>query len=57
MASPGGGSLSILEYFGGEDGNRCGYCKSEAGNVSHGEELSGWMWSDRCVMSVVRDLS
>ncbi|XP_077114823.1 arginyl-tRNA--protein transferase 1 isoform X2 [Ranitomeya variabilis] len=36
MASAGGGALSILEYFGGEDGNRCGYCKSEAGNVSHG---------------------
>ncbi|XP_040293964.1 arginyl-tRNA--protein transferase 1 isoform X5 [Bufo bufo] len=36
MASAGAGALSILEYFGGEDGNRCGYCKSEAGNFSHG---------------------
>lgn len=32
----GGGSPSIVEYFGGEDGYRCGYCKNETGNLSHG---------------------
>lgn len=31
-----GGSPSIVEYFGGEDGYRCGYCKNETGNLSHG---------------------
>lgn len=36
MAAGGGGSPSIVEYFGGEDGYRCGYCKNESGNLSHG---------------------
>lgn len=31
-----GSSPSIVEYFGGEDGYRCGYCKNESGNLSHG---------------------
>ncbi|XP_069836356.1 arginyl-tRNA--protein transferase 1 isoform X2 [Dendropsophus ebraccatus] len=50
MASAGGGALSILEYFGGEDGNRCGYCKSEAGNVSHG------MWAHSLTVQDYQDL-
>ncbi|KAM5141213.1 arginyl-tRNA--protein transferase 1 isoform 2-T2 [Mantella aurantiaca] len=50
MASAGGGSLSILEYFGGEDGNRCGYCKSEAGNMSHG------MWAHSLTVQDYQDL-
>jgi len=32
-----GGSYSIVEYFGGDDGYRCGYCKHENGNFSNGE--------------------
>lgn len=32
-----GNSYSIVEYFGGDDGYRCGYCKNEKGNFSHGE--------------------
>jgi len=31
-----GSSPSIVEYFGGEDGYRCGYCRNETGNLSHG---------------------
>ncbi|XP_077311500.1 arginyl-tRNA--protein transferase 1 isoform X2 [Lithobates pipiens] len=50
MASAGGGALSILEYFGGESGNRCGYCKSEAGNVSHG------MWAHSLTVQDYQDL-
>ncbi|RXN09436.1 arginyl-tRNA-- transferase 1 isoform X1 [Labeo rohita] len=34
-----GGSYSIVEYFGGDDGYRCGYCKHENGNFSHGEPM------------------
>lgn len=30
-------SYSIVEYFGGDDGHRCGYCKNERGNFSHGK--------------------
>lgn len=30
-------SYSIVEYFGGDDGYRCGYCKNEKGNFSHGK--------------------
>ena len=30
-------SYTIVEYFGGDDGYRCGYCKNEKGNFSHGE--------------------
>ncbi|XP_018419457.1 PREDICTED: arginyl-tRNA--protein transferase 1 isoform X1 [Nanorana parkeri] len=50
MASAGGGALSILEYFGGEEGNRCGYCKSEAGNLSHG------MWAHSLTVQDYQDL-
>ncbi|KAM4636497.1 arginyl-tRNA--protein transferase 1 isoform 3-T3 [Discoglossus pictus] len=50
MASAGGGALSILEYFGGEDGNRCGYCKSESGNLSHG------MWAHSLTIQDYQDL-
>ncbi|XP_012823155.2 arginyl-tRNA--protein transferase 1 isoform X7 [Xenopus tropicalis] len=50
MASAGGGALSILEYFGGEDGNRCGYCKSEASNMSHG------MWAHTLTVQDYQDL-
>ncbi|XP_075697224.1 arginyl-tRNA--protein transferase 1 isoform X2 [Rhinoderma darwinii] len=50
MASAGGAALSILEYFGGEDGNRCGYCKSEAGNLSHG------MWAHSLTVQDYQDL-
>lgn len=32
-----GNSYSIVEYFGGDDGYRCGYCKNEKGNFSHGK--------------------
>ncbi|XP_053306228.1 arginyl-tRNA--protein transferase 1 isoform X2 [Spea bombifrons] len=50
MASAGGGALSILEYLGGEDGNRCGYCKSESGNISHG------MWAHSLTVQDYQDL-
>ncbi|NP_001085118.1 uncharacterized protein LOC432192 [Xenopus laevis] len=50
MASAGGGALSILEYFGGEDGNRCGYCKSEASSMSHG------MWAHTLTVQDYQDL-
>lgn len=30
-------SYTIVEYFGGDDGYRCGYCKNEKGNFSHGK--------------------
>lgn len=33
-------SYSIVEYFGGDDGYRCGYCKNEKGNFSHGEFIT-----------------
>lgn len=32
-------SYTIVEYFGGDDGYRCGYCKNEKGNFSHGKCL------------------
>lgn len=37
----GGGSPSIVEFFGGEDGYRCGYCRSDTGNLSHGAGGAG----------------
>ncbi|KAM8806335.1 arginyl-tRNA--protein transferase 1 [Eudromia elegans] len=46
----GEGSLSIVEYFGGEDGYRCGYCKSESGNLSHG------MWAHSMTVQDYQDL-
>uniref|UniRef100_A0A9J7ZWN4 Arginyl-tRNA--protein transferase 1 n=1 Tax=Cyprinus carpio carpio TaxID=630221 RepID=A0A9J7ZWN4_CYPCA len=45
-----GGSLSIVEYFGGDDGYRCGYCKHENGNFSHG------MWSHTMTVQDYQDL-
>lgn len=36
-----GSSPTIVEYFGGEDGYRCGYCKNESGNLSHGAGRAG----------------
>lgn len=32
-------SYTIVEYFGGDEGHRCGYCKNEKSNFSHGK----WM--------------
>uniref|UniRef100_A0A673J5A3 Arginyl-tRNA--protein transferase 1 n=1 Tax=Sinocyclocheilus rhinocerous TaxID=307959 RepID=A0A673J5A3_9TELE len=45
-----GGSYSIVEYFGGDDGYRCGYCKHENGNFSHG------MWSHTMTVQDYQDL-
>ncbi|XP_028825433.1 arginyl-tRNA--protein transferase 1 isoform X3 [Denticeps clupeoides] len=45
-----GGSYSIVEYFGGQDGYRCGYCKNESGNFSHG------MWSHTMTVQDYQDL-
>ncbi|XP_062491277.1 arginyl-tRNA--protein transferase 1 isoform X3 [Pezoporus occidentalis] len=45
-----GGSPSIVEYFGGEDGYRCGYCKNETGNLSHG------MWAHSMTVQDYQDL-
>ncbi|XP_063817917.1 arginyl-tRNA--protein transferase 1 isoform X2 [Pseudophryne corroboree] len=50
MAAASGVSMSILEYLGGEEGNRCGYCKSEAGNISHG------MWAHSLTVDDYQDL-
>ncbi|XP_061817323.1 arginyl-tRNA--protein transferase 1 isoform X4 [Nerophis lumbriciformis] len=43
-------SNSIVEYFGGGDGYRCGYCKNEKGNFSHG------MWSHAMTVQDYQDL-
>ncbi|XP_052006802.1 arginyl-tRNA--protein transferase 1-like isoform X2 [Xyrauchen texanus] len=45
-----GGSYSIVEYFGGDDGYRCGYCKHEKGNLSHG------MWSHTMTVQDYQEL-
>ncbi|KAL2082887.1 hypothetical protein ACEWY4_020660 [Coilia grayii] len=45
-----GSSYSIVEYFGGDDGYRCGYCKNEKGNFSHG------MWSHTMTVQDYQDL-
>merc|ERR1712130_1025005 len=29
-------SVSIVEWFGGESGHKCGYCKGESGSLSDG---------------------
>ncbi|KAL4641294.1 arginyl-tRNA-protein transferase 1 isoform X2 [Arapaima gigas] len=50
MAAGGGSSYSIVEYFGGEDGYRCGYCKNETGNFSNG------MWSHAMTVQDYQDL-
>uniref|UniRef100_A0A8D3BKM2 Arginyl-tRNA--protein transferase 1 n=1 Tax=Scophthalmus maximus TaxID=52904 RepID=A0A8D3BKM2_SCOMX len=43
-------SCTIVEYFGGDDGYRCGYCKNEKGNFSHG------MWSHTMTVQDYQDL-
>ncbi|XP_029961925.1 arginyl-tRNA--protein transferase 1 isoform X2 [Salarias fasciatus] len=43
-------SYSIVEYFGGDDGYRCGYCKNQTGNFSHG------MWSHAMTVQDYQDL-
>uniref|UniRef100_UPI0037E7FB77 arginyl-tRNA--protein transferase 1 isoform X1 n=1 Tax=Semicossyphus pulcher TaxID=241346 RepID=UPI0037E7FB77 len=43
-------SYTIVEYFGGDDGYRCGYCKNEKGNFSHG------MWSHTMTVQDYQDL-
>ncbi|KAM9345402.1 arginyl-tRNA--protein transferase 1 [Symphorus nematophorus] len=43
-------SYTIVEYFGGDDGYRCGYCKNERGNFSHG------MWSHTMTVQDYQDL-
>ncbi|XP_053292318.1 arginyl-tRNA--protein transferase 1 isoform X5 [Pleuronectes platessa] len=43
-------SFTIVEYFGGDDGYRCGYCKNEKGNFSHG------MWSHTMTVQDYQDL-
>uniref|UniRef100_A0A8C9G5I0 Arginyl-tRNA--protein transferase 1 n=1 Tax=Pavo cristatus TaxID=9049 RepID=A0A8C9G5I0_PAVCR len=45
-----GSSPTIVEYFGGEDGYRCGYCKNESGNLSHG------MWAHSMTVQDYQDL-
>uniref|UniRef100_A0A8C9VZV2 Arginyl-tRNA--protein transferase 1 n=1 Tax=Scleropages formosus TaxID=113540 RepID=A0A8C9VZV2_SCLFO len=50
MAAAGASSYSIVEYFGGEDGYRCGYCKNETGNFSRG------MWSHTMTVQDYQDL-
>ncbi|KAF5900378.1 arginyl-tRNA--protein transferase 1-like isoform X2, partial [Clarias magur] len=45
-----GGSLSIVEYFGGDGGHRCGYCKNDTGNFSHG------MWAHSLTVQDYQDL-
>ncbi|KAB5582004.1 hypothetical protein PHYPO_G00182180 [Pangasianodon hypophthalmus] len=45
-----GGSFSIVEYFGGDDGHRCGYCKNAVGNFSHG------MWAHSMTVQDYQDL-
>ncbi|MEQ2266495.1 hypothetical protein XENORESO_007488, partial [Xenotaenia resolanae] len=46
----GNSSYTIVEYFGGDDGYRCGYCKNEKGNFSHG------MWSHTMSVQDYQDL-
>ncbi|XP_071375734.1 arginyl-tRNA--protein transferase 1 isoform X1 [Centroberyx affinis] len=46
----GNNSYTIVEYFGGDDGYRCGYCKNEKGNFSHG------MWSHTMTVQDYQDL-
>ncbi|XP_076831774.1 arginyl-tRNA--protein transferase 1 isoform X2 [Brachyhypopomus gauderio] len=45
-----GGSYTVVEYFGGDDGHRCGYCKNDKGNLSHG------MWSHAMRVQDYQDL-
>lgn len=42
-------SYTIVEYFGGDEGHRCGYCKNEKSNFSHGK----WMIENRGLAGIV----
>ncbi|XP_060781372.1 arginyl-tRNA--protein transferase 1 isoform X2 [Neoarius graeffei] len=44
------GSFSIVEYFGGDGGHRCGYCKDASGSFSHG------MWAHSLTVQDYQDL-
>ncbi|XP_010773045.1 arginyl-tRNA--protein transferase 1 [Notothenia coriiceps] len=46
----GNSSYTIVEYFGGDSGYRCGYCKNDEGNFSHG------MWSHTMTVQDYQDL-
>ncbi|XP_034096777.1 arginyl-tRNA--protein transferase 1 isoform X3 [Gymnodraco acuticeps] len=46
----GNNSYTIVEYFGGDSGYRCGYCKNDEGNFSHG------MWSHTMTVQDYQDL-
>nr|XP_060624537.1 arginyl-tRNA--protein transferase 1 isoform X1 [Anolis sagrei ordinatus] len=50
MAAMGESSPSIVEYFGGDGGYRCGYCKNETGNLSQG------MWAHSLTVQDYQDL-
>ncbi|XP_067417444.1 arginyl-tRNA--protein transferase 1 isoform X3 [Emydura macquarii macquarii] len=50
MASAADSPSSIVEYFGGENGYRCGYCKNVTGNLSHG------MWAHSMTVQDYQDL-
>lgn len=43
-------SYTIVEYFGGDSGYSCGYCKNQLGNFSHG------MWSHTMTVQDYQDL-
>ncbi|XP_055018646.1 arginyl-tRNA--protein transferase 1 isoform X2 [Boleophthalmus pectinirostris] len=43
-------SYTIVEYFGGDSGYQCGYCKNSVGNFSHG------MWSHTMTVQDYQDL-
>ncbi|KAM8859770.1 arginyl-tRNA--protein transferase 1 isoform 6-T6 [Spinachia spinachia] len=43
-------SYTMVEYFGGDSGYRCGYCKNDEGNFSHG------MWSHTMTVQDYQDL-
>ncbi|XP_074502757.1 arginyl-tRNA--protein transferase 1 isoform X2 [Sebastes fasciatus] len=43
-------SYTIVEYFGGDSGYPCGYCKNDKGNFSHG------MWSHTMTVQDYQDL-
>uniref|UniRef100_A0A803TGH5 Arginyl-tRNA--protein transferase 1 n=1 Tax=Anolis carolinensis TaxID=28377 RepID=A0A803TGH5_ANOCA len=50
MAAMGESSPSIVEYFGGDGGYRCGYCKNDTGNLSQG------MWAHSLTVQDYQDL-
>uniref|UniRef100_H3ARU3 Arginyl-tRNA--protein transferase 1 n=1 Tax=Latimeria chalumnae TaxID=7897 RepID=H3ARU3_LATCH len=50
MKMAAGNSYSIAEYFGGDDGYRCGYCDNESTCFSHG------MWAHSMTVQDYQDL-